>query len=238
MHPKTRRLAFVVTIVALAGLLVNAPAAEARGDHQFRVHSVATYTYLNGGSQTFMADHGTLTSMDAMSIGLTRVDGVIVTLAASANTCVHVDGFPAGWQNLMLGQDVTAVSDASGTQALSIRAGHPKFRHGEPGCRLFEGAIHGDITDTMSDGTTQDLAWDRGRIDGLAPAEIRILRADDVTVVAQTTRDTEVFGASSYWRLRLGEHASILSAKQIDPTTSGVTLVALTIRVHGHRHGH
>jgi hypothetical protein len=52
-----------------------------------------------------------------------------------------------------------------------------------------------------------------------------------VTVVAQTTRDTRVVGARSYWRLRLGEHVSIVSLKQFD-TTGTVTLVALTIRVN------
>jgi hypothetical protein len=233
MHPKTRRRVFVVTIVALAGLLVTAPVAEARRGHVFRVHSVATYLYLSGGTQTFTADHGTLTSLDDTSIVVTRADGVMITLAASANTCVHVDGLPAALQNLVLGQDVTAVSDAGGAQALSIRAGRPKIKRGEPGCGLFEGAVHGDITDTMSDGTTRDLAWDRGRISGLAPDQIRILRPDDVTVVAQVTRDTKVVGASSFWRLRLGEHVSIISAKQAD-STNNVTLVAIAIRVHRH----
>jgi hypothetical protein len=217
--------------VAIAGLLVASPAAEARGDHVFRVHSVTTYTYMNGGTQTFTADHGALTSLDDMSIGVTRADNVIVTLAVSANTCVHVDGLPATLRNLVLGQDVVAVSDASGTQALSIRAGHPKIRRGEPGCGLTQGAIHGDITETLSDGTTRNLASDRGRISGLAPDQIRILRPDNVTVVAQTTRDTRVVGARSYWRLRLGEHVSIVSLKQFD-TTGTVTLVALTIRVN------
>jgi hypothetical protein len=231
MHPKTRRSAFVVTIVALAGLLVMAPAAEARRGHVFRVHSVATYLYLNSSTQTFTTDRGTLTALDDASIQVTRADGVTITLAASVNTCVHVDGLPAALQNLVVGQDVTAVSDAAGTQALSIRAGRPKIRRGEPGCGLFSGAIHGDITETLSDGTTQDRAWDRGRISGLAPDQIRILRPDEVTVVAQTTRDTRVVGARSYWRLRLGESVSIISLKQADPTST-VTLVAIAIRVH------
>ena len=161
--------------------------------------------------------------MDDASISLLRRDGQTVTLAASATTCTHVDGLPATLQNLVLGQDVTVVSDATGTQALSIRAGHPKIKAGEPGCGLFRGAVHGDISDTMSDGSARERAWDRGRISGLAPGWIRILRPDNVSVVSHPTGGTKVIGVSSYWRLRLGEKVADLVLKQVDPQ-GGVSL--------------
>ena len=131
----------------------------------------------------------------------------------------------------MLGQDVTTISDATGTQTLSIRAGHPKIKRGEPGCRLLRGAVHGDITDTMSDGSAREREWDLGGITGLAPGWIRILRPDEVTVVSHPTNETRVIGVSSYWRLRLGWKVAITSIKHDDPQ-GGVTLLALRIHVH------
>jgi hypothetical protein len=231
MRNKLHRSLVVIAVVAVAGLVAGATPSMARGVHVSRVHSLGTYTYLDTDPQTFVSDEGAITALDDASISLLRRDGQTVTLAASATTCTHVDGLPATLQNLVLGQDVTVVSDATGTQALSIRAGHPKIKAGEPGCGLFRGAVHGDISDTMSDGSTRERAWDRGRISGLAPGWIRILRPDNVSVVSHPTSETKVIGASSYWRLRLGEKVAISSLKQVDPQ-GGVSLIALRIRVH------
>jgi hypothetical protein len=231
MRSTMPRSLVIVAVVMIAGLVASAAPSMARGVHVSRVHSVATYTFLDTDPRTYVADEGHITAVGDTSISLIRRDGVTVTLAAAADTCTHVDGLPATLQNLVLGQDVTVVSDATGTQALSIRAGHPKIRVGEPGCGLLRGAVHGDITDTMSDGSARERAWDRGRISGLAPAWIRILRPDDVSVVSHPTNDTRVIGVSSYWRLRLGERVSIMSIKQEDPQ-GGVTLIAARIRVH------
>lgn len=220
----------VITILAIAGLIASAAPAMA-GVHVSRVHSVATFIFLDAEPQTYMADEGHITAIDDTSVSLIRRDDVTVTLAASIDTCTHVDGLPATLQNLVIGQDVTVVSDATGTQALSIRAGHPKIKRGEPGCGLLRGAVHGDITDTLSDGSTRERSWDRGRITGLAPRWIRILRPDDVSVVAHPTKDTRVIGASSYWRLRLGWKVSIMSIKVQGPQ-GDVTLVAARIHVH------
>jgi hypothetical protein len=91
--------------------------------------------------------------------------------------------------------------------------------------------VHGDITDTLSDGSSLERAWDRGRITGLAPRWIRILRPDGVSVVSHPTNETRVIGVSSYWRLRLGWKVAITSIKHDDPQ-GGVTLLALRIHVH------
>jgi hypothetical protein len=227
---KPRSLA-VIAVVAIAGMIASAAPAAAREIRVSRVHSVGTFTFLVGEPKTYVVDEGTITEVDDVSISLIRRDDVTVTLAASANTCTHVDGLPATLQNLVIGQDVTAVSDATGTQALSIRAGHPKIKRGEPGCGLFRGAVHGDITDTLSDGSSLERAWDRGRITGLAPGWIRILRPDDVSVVSHPTSETRVIGVSSYWRLRLDWKVAITSIKHDDPQ-GGVTLLALRIHVH------
>jgi hypothetical protein len=231
MRSRMPRSLVLVAVVTIAGLIAGAAPATARGVHVSRVHSVGTYTFLETDPVTYTWDAGKITAIDDTSISLVRRDDVSVTLAASADTCTHVDGLPATLQNLVLGQDVTVVSDAKGTQALSIRAGHPKIKRGEPGCRLLRGAVHGDISDTMSDGSTRERAWDRGRITGLAPRWIRILRADGASVVSHPTRDTEVIGVSSYWRLRLGWKVTIMSLKD-ESSQGGVTLHAVRIRVH------
>ena len=231
MRSRMPRSLITVAVIAIAGLIASAAPSMARGVHVSRVHSVATYTFLDGDPKTYVADEGKITAVDDTSISLIRRDDVTVTLAASAETCTHVDGLPASLKNLVLGQDVTVVSDATGVQALSIRAGHPKIKRGEPGCGLLRGAVHGDITDTMSDGSTRDRAWDRGRISGLAPGWIRILRPDGVEVVSHPTAETRVIGAASYFRLRLGEKVSIMSIKEQD-SHGGVTLIAARIRVH------
>ena len=231
MRNRMPRSVVVVAIMALTGLIATTAPSVARGVHASRVHSVATYTFLGADPKTYVLDEGEISDVGDTSISLVRRDGVMVTLAASADTCTHVDGLPATLANLVLGQDVTVVSDATGTQALSIRAGHPKIKRGEPGCGLLRGAVHGDIADTMSDGSARQRAWDRGRISGLAPGWIRILRPDDVAVVSHPTKDTRVIGAPSYWRLRLGERVSIMSIVEQDPH-GGVMLVAARIRVH------
>jgi hypothetical protein len=231
MRSRKPRSLVVVAVIAVAGLIAGAAPSMARGARVSRVHSVGTFIFTDADPQTYVADVGEITAVGDASISLIRRDDVTVTLAASADTCTHVDGLPATLQNLVIGQDVTVVSDGTGTQALSIRAGHPKIKPGEPGCGLLGGAVHGDIADTMSDGTARERAWDRGGITGLAPGWIRILRPDDVIVVSHPTRDTRVIGVSSYWRLRLGERVSIMSIKQENPQ-GGVTLLAARIHVH------
>jgi hypothetical protein len=231
MRTKMPRSLTVIALVTIASLMAGAAPASARGVRVTRVHSVATYTFLDADPTTYVADEGKITAVDDTSISLIRRDDVTVTVAASNETCTHVDGLPATLQNLVIGQDVTVVSDATGTNALSIRAGHPKIKAGEPGCGLLRGAVHGDIVDTLSDGSARERAWDRGRITGLAPRWIRILRPDNVRVVSHPVKDTRVIGVSSYWRLRLGWRVSIMSIKVQDPQ-GGVTLIAARIRVH------
>jgi hypothetical protein len=223
-----------IALIAIAGLALGAPAASATGaNHQQRVHSVATFTFVNTDPVTYVGDHGNLTSVDLTTgaLSILRSDGVTVSLLADTGACVRVDGLPAALSNLVIGQDVVTVSDATGTTALAVRAGHPVRLADEPGCGLVLGAVHGDEQVTMSDGSIQDRSWDRGRITGLTPGWIRILRGDGMSVVSQRTSETRVAGASSYWRLRLGERVAIVSLKTIDG--QGITkLQAIAIRRH------
>jgi hypothetical protein len=219
----------VVVVLAITGLLATASVASATPRVQ-RVHSAGTFVYRDLSVRTFGIDHGELSAIDPTSISLVRQDGVTVTLAASdATTCVRVDGLQATLQNLVIGQDISAVSDETGTAALAIRVGHAQRDDDTPGCRLLRGAVHGDITDLLSDGTTQERAWDRGIITALAPYWIRIARADNVSVVAHRTRLTRVVHVASYYRLHLGEPVTIVSLKVLDDQGQQ-KLLALVIR--------
>ncbi|MEO8424942.1 MAG: hypothetical protein ABI595_13660 [Actinomycetota bacterium] len=221
----------VIVILAIAGLLATAPIASATPRVE-RVHSAATFVYRDLTVRSFGIDHGELTAVDPTSISLLRQDGVTVTLAASdATTCVRVDGLVATLANLVIGQDIAAVSDETGMAALAIRVGRAHRDDDTPGCRLLRGAVHGDITDQLSDGTTQDRSWDRGRITGLAPYWIRIARADNVSAVSHRTRETRVVHVASYFRLRLGDPVTIVSRKVLDDQGQP-RLLALVIRAH------
>jgi hypothetical protein len=221
----------VAVVLAFTGLLTTASIASAAPRVQ-RVHSAGTFVYRDASVRSFMVDHGELTAVDAMSISLLRRDGAAVTLAASdATTCVRVDGLQATMQNLVIGQDISAVSDETGTSALAIRVGHAHRDDDTPGCRLLRGAVHGDITDQLSDGTSQERSWDRGVITALAPYWIRIARADNVSVIAHRTRETRVVHVASYYRLHLGEPVTIVSLKITDDQGQP-KLLALVIRAH------
>ena len=221
----------VVVILAIAGLLVTAPIASAAPRVE-RVHSAGTFVYRDLTVRTFSIDHGELIAVDPTSISLLRQDGVTVTLTASdATTCVRVDGLQATLQNLVIGQDISAVSDETGMSALAIRVGHAQRDDDTPGCRLLRGAVHGDITDQLSDGSAQERSWDRGVITALAPYWIRIARADNVSVIAHRTLETRVVHVASYYRLHLGEPVTIVSRTTLDDQGQP-RLVALVIRAH------
>jgi hypothetical protein len=229
--PKKGTTRAAIVILTIAALLATASVASATPRVE-RVHSAGTFVYRDLSVRTFGVDHGELTAVDPTSISLLRQDGVTVTLAASdATTCVRVDGLQATLQNLVIGQDISAVSDETGMSALAIRVGHAQRDDDTPGCRLLRGVVHGDITDQLSDGTTQERSWDRGVITALAPYWIRIARADNVSVIAHRTRETRVVHVASYYRLHLGEPVTIVSRKTVDDQGQP-RLLALVIRAH------
>jgi hypothetical protein len=230
-RPRNGSIRAVAVVLVLTGVLATASIASAAPRVQ-RVHSAGTFVYRDLSVRMFGIDHGELTAVDSMSISLLRQDGITVTLAASdASTCVRVDGLQATLQNLVIGQDISAVGDETGTSALAIRVGHAQRDDDTPGCRLLRGAVHGDIMDQLSDGTTQERSWDRGVITALAPYWIRIARADNVSVIAHRTRETRVVHVASYYRLHLGEPITIVSLKVLDDQGQP-KLLALVIRAH------
>lgn len=230
-HARIGSIRAAVAIVAVIGLVAAAPVVSA-SQRVTRVHSTGTFAYVDGSIATYLWDEGELTAVSEASISIERADGVVLTIAASdATTCVRVDGLEAHLINLVVGQRAAVVSDATGAQALAIHVGRPHRHSDVEGCRLLRGAVHGDITDQLSDGTTRQRSWDRGRISLLAAHRIRIERADGVSVTSIRTRSTRVVNAPSYRRLRLGEPVTMVSLVATDP--QGQTqLFALRIRAH------
>jgi hypothetical protein len=230
-HARIGSIRAAVAIVALVGLVAAAPAAGAT-QRAWRVHSAGTFAYEDGSSVTYLWDEGELTAVSDASISIERADGVVLIIAASdATTCVRVDGLEAHLINLVVGQRAAVVSDATGAQALAIHVGRPHRDTDEEGCGLLRGAVHGDITDQLSDGTTRQRSWDRGRITLLAAHRIRIERADGVSVTSIRTRATHVVNAPGYRRLRLGEPVTVVSLVATDPQGQA-KLFALRIRAH------
>ena len=215
--PLLKLAALVATVAIAAGSVGVAGAHEGRGRTLGPiVHVEATFAYLDGTTKALIGDRGEITAVDADSLTLLRADAVEVTVAISAETCIKVDGQQATWEDLTVGERAAAISQADaagGLTALVIRSGLPLARPDDPACGLFEGAYHADGTATFKDGTTQELAWDKGRISGLAPHRIRIERLDGASVVAAVDARTHVCGARSYRQLNLGEAVWMISLK-------------------------
>jgi hypothetical protein len=215
------RRTFSTLVVVVASLALVAPgvAQAHRGHHHPLLHPVhveGTFVYEDGSSRALVGDRGEITAIDDVSLTLTRPDDVLVTIARTDGTCVRLRGRESTWEDLTVGLRIAAISEpasAGGLAGLVIRAGTPLFRPDLPSCGLFVGAVHGDGTATFVDGTMNDYAWDRGRITGIAPRRIRILRADDVSVTAAVDRRTVVCGVRSYRALNLGEPVWMVSLK-------------------------
>lgn len=213
-----------LTIVAAAAvvLAVTAGTIGVAGAHRGKphltrpVHVEATFAYLDGSTRFFVGDRGEITAVDATSLTILRADEVSVTVTLSNSTCIRVDGEPATWEDLTVGEPagvLSAPNPANGLSALVVRSGHPWFKPDRDRCGLFEGAYHADGTATFKDGSTKDYAWDRGRVSGITPRRIRIERLDGASVTAEVNRHTLVFGVRSYRNLNLGEPVWMISEK-------------------------
>lgn len=212
-------LQLLVAIPLTLGVAAAPALAEGTGDASPAalarpVHADATFSYVEGEPATFLVDAGDITAIDGGTLVLTRADGVEVTATLADDACVYDAGVPATSDALSVGADALIISsraeDGSLT-ALVARTGTPLFRWDEPGCGLFRGAYHGDLTVTFADGHTRDLDWDRGIITGIAPHAIRVRARVGEPVVAATGMRTRVFGAPSYRALRLGDPVWMLS---------------------------
>jgi len=91
-----------------------------------------------------------------------------------------------------------------------VRAGTPLVRWGQPGCGLFAGAIHGDVTVTYRDGGTRGFSIDRGRVSSVDGGDILMTRPDGTQVAAHVDQDTRFHGVHALGEL-VGRNAIVIS---------------------------
>jgi hypothetical protein len=191
-------LAMVAAPLAL-GLLAGPAVAEPQPVLPGAVHADGVWIYADGHTETHSADVGRITAPVGDTITLTRADGATVSDALPSDVCVRISGLPATVDDLHVGMRALVMSQVNddGSSVRVIRAGFPLVRRGQPGCGLFDGAIHGDVTLTYVDGTTRSFSFDRGTIASVTDGEIQMGRPDGVTVTSAMDEHTRIFGANS-----------------------------------------
>lgn len=196
-----KKLIMVAVAAPLAlGLIAGPAVAEERQPvPPGAVHADGVWTYEDGHTETHTADLGMITGPVGDTITLTRADGVTVSNPLPADVCVRVSGMPASAEDLHFGMRALVISQVAedGTTVRVVRAGFPLVRRDQPGCGLFEGAVHGDVTLTYADGTTRSFSFDRGAIESVTDGEILMQRPDGVAVTTTTDDTTRIFGAPS-----------------------------------------
>jgi len=115
-----------------------------------------------------------------------------------------------------------------GSTVRVIRAGFPLVRRHQPGCGLFEGAVHGDVTLTYADGTTRSFSFDRGTIESVTDGEILMQRPDGVVVTTSTDDHTRIFGAHSLEGLA-GRQALVISERIGDALLAKIVRARITM---------
>lgn len=215
MQEKMKALIMAVVAVPLAlGLMAGPAVAEPQPVLPGAVHADGVWIYRDGHIETHVADLGMITAPVGDTITLTRTDGVAVSDVLGDDVCVRISGMPATVGDLHFGMRALVMSRVAddGTTVRVVRAGFPLVRRDQPGCGLFEGAVHGDVTLTYVDGTTRSFSFDRGQIESVNGGDILMQRADGVAVTASTDDHTRIFGAHSLDELA-GRQALVISER-------------------------
>lgn len=210
-----KKLIMAVVAVPLAlGLMAGPAVAEPQPVLPGAVHADGVWTYEDGHIETHTADLGMITAPVGDTITLTRADGVTVSNVLGADVCVRISGMPATVADLHFGMRALVMSQVTndGTTVRVVRAGLPLVRRDQPGCGLFRGAVHGDVTLTYVDGHTRSFSFDRGQIESVTDGEIMLQRPDGVAVTTSTDDHTRIFGAHSLEALA-GRQALVMSER-------------------------
>lgn len=211
-------LAAVAIPVALGLLAVPAAAAEPQPILPGAVHADGSWTYQDGRVELHATDYGVIVAVGNGSITVARPDLVRVTVPLPDSTCVRIGGYPAGVGDLRRGMRAVVfaqVAEDGTSSARVVRTGTPLVRWREPGCGLFAGAIHGEVTVTYRDGSTRAFVVDRGQVASVDGGAILMTRADGVQVQASVDQDTRLFGTRSLGDL-VGRQAIVISERIAD----------------------
>jgi hypothetical protein len=186
-----KKLIMAAVAVPLALGLAAGPAIADPGTSVPRVvHADGAWTYKDGHTETHSSDVGVIIRPVDGAITLLRADGATVSNALPSDACVRVSGMPATVADLHFGMRALVISQvtADGTSIRVVRAGFPLVRLDQPGCGLFEGAVHGDVTFTFADGTTRAFSFGRRAIAAATDGEVSMQGLSDAAIAASTTR--------------------------------------------------
>jgi hypothetical protein len=227
-----KKLIMAVVAAPLALGLMAGPAV-AEDPHPVlpgAIHADGVWTYEDGHTETHTADLGMITGPIGDTITLTRADGVTVSNPLPADVCVRVSGMPATVEDLHFGMRALVISQVAedGTTVRVVRAWFPLVRRDQPGCGLFEGAVHGDVTLTYADGTTRSFSFDRGQIGSVTDSEILMQRPDGVAVTTSTDDNTRIFGAPSLDEMA-GRQALVISERVGDALLARIVRTRMII---------
>ena len=186
-----KKLIMAVVAAPLALGLVASPAVaeEPQPVLPGAVHADGVWTYEDGHTETHTADLGVITA---------PVGDTITSPAPTGSRCrtrsptTSASGSPGCRRPSRIctsgcGRSSSSQVADDGTTIRVVRAGFPLVRRDQPGCGLFEGAVHGDVTLTYVDGTTRSFSFDRGEIESVTDGEILMQRPDGVAVTTSPT---------------------------------------------------
>ena len=210
-----RKLILAAVAIPLALGLMAGPAlaTEPQPILPGAVHADGTWSYQDGHTEHHTADYGLIVAVGNGSITVVRSDLVRVTLPLTDTACIRVGGFPGSIEDLRRGMRAVVFEQVAddGTQTTRVvRAGTPLVRWGQPGCGLFSGALHGDVTVTYRDGSTRSFSVDRGQVDSVDGGDILMTRPDGSQVTTSADQDTRFHGVRSLGDL-VGRNALVIS---------------------------
>lgn len=227
-----RKLILAVVAIPLALGLAAGPAfaTEPQPILPGAVHADGMWSYQDGHTEHHTADYGLIAAVGGGSITVVRSDMVRVMLPLSDSACVRVAGFPGSIDELRRGMRVVVFDQVADDGTLTtrvVRAGTPLVRWGQPGCGLFAGAIHGDVTVTYRDGSTRSFSVDRGQVSSVDGGDILMTRPDGTQVTTGVNPDTRFHGVHALGDL-IGRNAIVVSEKVADALIAK-TVLALPI---------
>lgn len=198
----------LLTGVAIA---VAGPVQKQQGATAAVVHADVTRTSARGVTRELTLDRGAVTASSATSISLQRTDGQNVTLAVAPSTKVR--GAPTvGAKVLVLSRGGTALLVRARAAGAPVTA--PRAMARVHGLRLLRGAVHVEVKLIRADGSTDDVAFDRGQITAATASQVTLKRKDGKSVtlaVDSSTKVREQGKPAGLADLHAGDRAAILS---------------------------
>jgi hypothetical protein len=194
----------------------SGPAQQGQGPFAQAVHAVGNITYKDASQQSWNWDRGKITALSSSSISITRRDNVVVTLAITSSTLVRNDGGSYGLSDLQIGLAATVISQNGNADIIrDIRGdGAPSGADQSAIDGPAKGSVTGTIQAQYTDGSTQSLDYNRGRITQLGNGSLTIKRADGQTLTFTydgTTVVREQGQLESTDDLQVGEGAMFFS---------------------------